>query len=230
MHARATLFLGLIFLAGACSSSTFTSTGGAGTGGTGGSTGGNAGVVGVSGAGGAAASSGATGTGGAGGGSGGGAAGSVATNTPCTWGDTSCTGAEFCNGLGCGAGQCEKRPAETSSKKPVCGCDNVTYWNALVAASRGVSVKSDGECPNGQKCGVSAGSCPANTFCNKKVQDALGCALPNLSGVCWGMPSSCGGGSAIGPTTRSCGASSCTSECQLIKNEHPWYPDDTCPQ
>ncbi len=65
-----------------------------------------------------------------------------------------CEAGEFCNFTdgSCGAadqlGICEVIPEVcTDEVDPVCGCDGETYSNACEAAAAGVSVVSEGECP-----------------------------------------------------------------------------------
>jgi hypothetical protein len=74
---------------------------------------------------------------------------------------------------------------------PVCGCDGVTYDNACVAASAGVTVASEGECqppPVPVACdGVSGGTCGAGEFC----KHADGACAPDAAGTCTALPLVC---------------------------------------
>jgi hypothetical protein len=80
---------------------------------------------------------------------------SVAHEGECVQGactsNADCPDTEYCNFPGgtCGpTGQCEARPEVCIQVfDPVCGCDGQTYSNACVAASAGVSVAHEGECP-----------------------------------------------------------------------------------
>jgi hypothetical protein len=174
-----------------------------------------------------------TASGGAAGASTGGSAGSGGTGggQACNWGGVAaCPSGQYCNAPGCGAGQCVPLPAETDTKSPVCGCDGVTYWNASVAGHAAMSVNGSGACTTGAKtCGGLLGSlCPTNTFCNYAVSSATQCNASDLGGSCWGMPAKCPQ-ILIGPQTRACKATTCTSECELIKSGKVWYTDNTCP-
>jgi hypothetical protein len=121
-------------------------------------------------------------------------------------------------------------PAETSTKAPVCGCDGVTYWNETVAGHAGVSVTAKGECKTGKTCGGLVGAqCPSGTFCNYALSSAAACAISDMAGKCWGVPTKCPT-ILIGPTTRACGGKACTGECELIKKQSGYYTDNTCPQ
>jgi len=66
-------------------------------------------------------------------------------------GDLDCSADEYCrfpDGACAGPGSCEIRPEVcTADYLPVCGCDGATYGNACAAASFGVSLLHDGECP-----------------------------------------------------------------------------------
>ncbi len=72
-----------------------------------------------------------------------------------TRGVAACAANEFCNyqpGAQCGAadhpGHCMVRPEVCAELyQPVCGCDGKEYSNGCAAATAGVGVKSDGQCP-----------------------------------------------------------------------------------
>ena len=92
----------------------------------------------------------------------------------------------------CGAadalGTCAWQPEVcTALWDPVCGCDGRTYSNSCYAASAGVSVSHDGECPapgngEGEICGGIAGfRCAAGLACDMSINDFCGA---DLAGVC----------------------------------------------
>jgi hypothetical protein len=121
-------------------------------------------------------------------------------------------------------------PAEGSTRNPVCGCDDLTYWNASVAGHRGMSVKGTGECPPRTCGGIATIPCPGNAAsCNMKLLSSTLCLATDPGGTCWVLPTVCPSGPGIGPSTRACGAAACKSECELIRSEQPWHEDNTCP-
>jgi hypothetical protein len=77
-------------------------------------------------------------------------------------------------------GVCRRVPMScTTQFEPVCGCDDMTYDNACVAASNGVSVAAEGECESAaQACGGDEGECDGEQVCIRPdgecEEDAVG--------------------------------------------------------
>ncbi|MFO0613309.1 MAG: hypothetical protein U0414_12010 [Polyangiaceae bacterium] len=152
--------------------------------------------------------------------------------TPCKAAEDTCGTGNYCNAVDCVSGFCAPiGSADDPIEQPVCGCDGSTYWNAALAAKKGVSVSAMGECATPDLCGGKTGAmCDAGATCNYRVDSDVDCNIADLSGVCWVIPDTCPAVTGFGPNTRACGSLSCTDECDLIKLQTPWYVDNTCPQ
>jgi hypothetical protein len=159
---------------------------------------------------------------------GGGAGGSIGA---CAFGDAgACPDGEYCDAPDCKTGTCAPLGVEDGDAAPVCGCDDVTYWNGNTAASHGMAVAASGECVTGTPCGGSGNvQCAAGQSCNIALDGPAACG-PDASGTCWGMPTDCPIGIGFGANRSTCdGDPWCTESCAIIKSGEPWFSDDTCP-
>jgi hypothetical protein len=143
-----------------------------------------------------------------------------------------CPAGSYCSAPNCVSGVCVVA-ASNDTLAPVCGCDQVTYWNASVAARRATGVRSPGACSPGLTCGgIASLNCPSRAVCNLEVPSAAACVTADLGGRCWELPT--GGcpavAAGVGPNTRRCNANQCADLCQLINAEQPFYVDNSCPQ
>ena len=112
---------------------------------------------------------------------------------------------------------------------PVCGCDNVTYWNASVSASFGESVRADGPCPHEKAvvCDGNANPCEGGRRCNLGAESFSWCANIANEGTCWGLPKTCPAGAP--DVARAClGGAQCKSLCESILAEKKFYLSDSC--
>lgn len=185
-------------------------------------------------AGGAGAPAGGGGAGGAMAGAGGGA------GAPCVDNGT-CANDEYCAKPSCAAkaeGHCAPTPSDCGNTKlaVVCGCDGVTYHDAclLHQARQNASALDNGACSkmldttvtctevDAQKCTLLGGVCG---FKAENVCIAVG---PGNTGTCWVLPASCPG--SDDKTAQTCLAenTSCTSECDAIKNGQRYALPDLC--
>lgn len=153
---------------------------------------------------------------------------------PATCLDTSaCPPGWTCSkGLGCGvpgavsSGVCEPRPVICDPNPlPVCGCDQVTYWNDCVRKQNGVSGSTPGQCGVGTRACSSAADCGTpGAVCSHVNPAALTCASLGL-GTCWVTPADCGGTPAS-PKWALCQSSPlppltpvpCVNTCEAIRS------------
>ena len=241
---RASLILALLGSVGsvavACGGATSTDVFGTPTdsSGTSGGTSGTSGTATSGGTSGTATSGGTSGTATSGGTSGTATSGGTSGSTvdagppkPCVSSD-GCAATEFCKRATCTAasGVCATRPTETATEAPVCGCDNVTYWNETVAAHDGVNVQAgSAECPktSAAKCDGNNLQCANNRSCSLALPSSQQCSVNvGTVGTCWALPTSCAG---VAAKASVCGSGKCVSRCEAIRNEDHYFTNNNCP-
>jgi hypothetical protein len=125
----------------------------------------------------------------------------------------------FCEDPQCvpGAGKCKPLPkTQKSAQSPVCGCDEVTYWNDSVAASHGMSFGGLGPCVASAKSCAHSNDCPKDTHCHIF---AFTCP-PNGGGTCWALPDDCG---KTSEKAEDCDQN-CNLVCEMIRQDTPFKP------
>lgn len=143
-----------------------------------------------------------------------------------------CGGALLCYRVGCGSGATGVcgQPAPTTFA-PACGCDNVTHWNAGVAAQSGVAVRHEGACTDteGTVClGSTCGTDGAGT-CVYLLASEAGCIAGTIKGRCWRVPPGATCGPTPGPTVKGCGSGACRSTCDAIRGGGYYFPTACTP-
>jgi hypothetical protein len=136
-----------------------------------------------------------------------------------------CAATDYCRVTGCAAtgGVCTRRPAGDSlTYDPVCGCDNITYWNEPMAAARGVNTAARGACPQpGAVDCKKTLACPSGARCSYDQVAMVSCTL-EPTGTCWVVPTGC---PAFANTqhVRRCSGDQCASLCQMVDTETVFY-------
>jgi hypothetical protein len=143
---------------------------------------------------------------------------------------TDCPSTSYCKVAGCASagGTCTPKPPLTAAIGPVCGCDNVTYFNASLAANDWMNVKATGPCPAITAVKCTNGQCGGDLTCNRGGQ-CNGIA----AGTCWKIPDTCNATSASEPSRyRLCpgsgGGNDCLTACEAIETEKAFYEDPLC--
>lgn len=156
--------------------------------------------------------------------------------TPCRDAND-CGAADFCDKPSCAEafGRCSRRPAFCEPNlAPVCGCDQVTYWNDCLRRQSGVGVSAAGECAQGASCThTGATECPGTGAKCARVMSGPGACSPELAGTCWVIPEDrCPppeGSNVVGGTWDECrppgpGESlRCQSLCDAIRTEKAFH-------
>ena len=146
-----------------------------------------------------------------------------------------CKDGFYCKVANCATagGTCTLKAAlAVAPAKPVCGCDNVTYWNDNIAAHDGMNITSSGtSCPKNTAvpCNTTNVDCPAGRKCNLGVASSQQCSAI-LSGTCWRLPTTCPTGADQYSICGGSGAADCLNPCPVIRDETPFYFDTRCPK
>jgi hypothetical protein len=137
----------------------------------------------------------------------------------------SCPADYFCMKAGCGGGDngtCEPVSPTHVVLDPVCGCDGITYWNSLYAASSPKAVHKTGPCGvnDGPKsCNAAGNPCPGSMHC---AVARAACTDVTTPGTCWVVPNECDG-TTVGQHVCEAGiAGSCRNLCTLISKAQPF--------
>jgi hypothetical protein len=140
--------------------------------------------------------------------------------TGCNWGPGAanpCGANAYCDDPTCGAtlgaGKCKLKTVGSTGDAPVCGCDGLTYWNGLTAASRGMATQHNVACPGAIDIGCSdANPCPNGNsiYCRKFDKSCM----ISFQGACWVLPADCG---STASKVETCLTKNCVNECDAIK-------------
>jgi hypothetical protein len=144
-----------------------------------------------------------------------------------------CASGYYCSMTACGAqtGTCTLPPVVCDpTESPVCGCDNITYFNDCLRQSNGAAASTDGPCMTSPLlCGGPANAgCPAPALCAQLGLSHGPC--DDVPGTCWVVPAHC-------PSTPppdlwdSCDpeGSQCLDTCSAITKGGAYRRSERCP-
>jgi len=163
-----------------------------------------------------------------GGGLGGSGGGGGDADKPCQSSDD-CDPSWLCQKRDCAdvGGVCLPRPSDDPVRKPVCGCDNITYWNDALRQQRGIpALLATSECRFGVRGCMSDAECGTGNICNRRLPDVSACSKPG-TGQCWAVPSDCTGTSDNPhllpcPPPPNSPQPACITTCQAMNSGAPY--------
>ena len=157
---------------------------------------------------------------------------------PCSE-DVDCPTTSFCQMPTCEAvtGICLPRPvfcvADRAEPNPVCGCNQVTYWNECERQRAGERSQSFGECGVDARSCRSADDCGNSAaFCSKLIGHPDRCEQSD-TGTCWVLPEACPPGDSMRwlvcleePPYPGEPLPDCVDTCSAIRSERPHFSAD----
>jgi len=105
-----------------------------------------------------------------------------------------CPAGTYCEKEACDSpsGTCQLYPAECpNEEQPVCGCDNVTYFDHCLRQASRVAAETMGPCPGFTCGGPSSTPCSGIAVCAQLLGIGPEQCSPMPEGHCWVLPAQC---------------------------------------
>jgi hypothetical protein len=148
------------------------------------------------------------------------------SGTECTWSSGNCPSNEYCKDIQCedGTGKCALRTmAKSLAYEPVCGCNGLSFWNASVASTYGMSVHHTGVCSSMDEAVPCTGESECASYGAGCMLQALSCTA-NPAGICMVPHDSC---DLTSPMAQNC-ENTCKKVCTLIETSAMFHSPGGC--
>ena len=145
-----------------------------------------------------------------------------------------CEAGTYCEKPSCDSpsGTCELFPAECpNEEQPVCGCDNVTYFDHCTRQLSGVASETMGPCAGFTCGGPSSKPCSGDAVCAQLLGMGPDQCSPTPEGHCWVLPAQCPPASEAMNLWDSCvpGGQHCLDTCDALRAGGSYTRAVMCP-